>query len=249
MRISIVGTGYVGLVTRRLPRREGARRRLRRHRPRQGRLDQPRRAADPRGRAGRAAAKARGQVARRDDATWSRRCSDSDITFIAAGTPFDGQEIDLQFVRQIADADRRGAEEEARLPRRRRQEHRRPRHDRRRRPPAARAGVRQAGRRGLRRRHEPGVPLRGRRRRRLHAARPHRARRHRRADAGRAGRGLRQLRRRRPAPPHEQRDGGDDQVRLQRASGDDDLVRQRDREPLRDGRRHRRGGRHGRACT
>ena len=60
--------------------------------------------------------------------------------------------------------------------------------------PHPRAGLRQASRRRLRRRHEPGVPHRGRRGRRLHEARPHRARRHRRAHARRAARGLRAVR-------------------------------------------------------
>ena len=103
------------------------------------------------------------------------------------------------------------------------------------------ARLRQARRRGLRPRHEPGVPDRGPGRRATSCtrtgivlggidARTHAAAR-RELYAGFA---------RRAAHPHQHRDRRDDQVRLERAAGDGDLVLQRDRAPVRGGRRHRR---------
>ena len=49
-RIAIIGTGYVGLTTGACLAHSGTRRRVRRHRPGQGRAAQPGRRADPRGR-------------------------------------------------------------------------------------------------------------------------------------------------------------------------------------------------------
>ena len=42
MKIAVIGTGYVGLVTRHLPGRNGQRRDLRRLRPEEDRRAQPR---------------------------------------------------------------------------------------------------------------------------------------------------------------------------------------------------------------
>ena len=99
---------------------------------------------------------------------------------------------------------------------------------------------------GVRRRLQPGVPARGHRDRRLHAAGPHRDRR-RDERAREVMRGL-------PPPvpdeapmPSPHRDGRDDQIRRQCLPGDQDHLHQRDRRPLREGRRRcaGRGPRHG----
>ena len=71
---------------------------------------------------------------------------ETELTIVAVGTPFDGREIDLGYVeaaaRQIGDA----LAGEGLLPLRRGQEHRRARHHRLCRPSGARSGVGQAGR-------------------------------------------------------------------------------------------------------
>ena len=188
MRVSVVGTGYVGLVTRRLPRREGPRGRLRRRRRGEGRARScAGDAADPRG-GPRGAARASnvGQRFTRDDGPRARRCAARTLTLIAVGTPVRRQADRPRPVRRRPREIGAALRDKRRLPRRGRQEHggarARPtpwccRCSRR--PPGKRAG------RGLRRRHEPGVPDRGPGRRGLHGARPDRARRHRRAAPSR----------------------------------------------------------------
>ena len=94
----------------------------------------------------------------------------TELTLIAVGTPFEGEQIDLTYVREAARQIGEVLRDKDELPHGRRQEHRRPRHHRRHGAARARAGVGQARRRGLRRRHEPGVPGRGRRGVRLHVA-------------------------------------------------------------------------------
>ena len=78
---------------------------------------------------------------------------------------------------------------------------------------------------------------------RLPRTRPGRDRRRpgRRVGGRRGRRGLRAARRR--AGPHRRRLGRDDQARLERLPGDQDLVHQRDRQRLRGGRRRRQRGR------
>ena len=123
-------------------------------------------------------------------------CSTPSITFIAVGTPFDGtaHRSHATSARPHARSAQRCADKPAYhvvvvkstvvpgttddVVRRR-----------------ARAGLGQARRRRFRRRHEPGVPHRRRRGRRLHAARSHRDRRQRRARDRRAARGVRAVRR------------------------------------------------------
>ena len=89
----------------------------------------------------------------------------------------------------------------------------------------------------------PRVPEGGDRGQGLHAPRPGGGRRRSRRRGGRrrGGRALRAARRR--DPPHRRRQRRDDQARLQRLPGDQDLLHQRDRQRLRGGRRRRRPGR------
>ena len=95
----------------------------------------------------------------------------------------------------------------------------------------------------LRRGLEPGVPEGGRRRRRLHAARPHRHRHLRPRERGPAARGLRPVQ---PQPRQDHRHGRAlgraDQVRGQLHAGDQDQLHERDRRPRRAARGRRRDG-------
>ena len=105
------------------------------------------------------------------------------------------------------------------------------------------ADPRRVGRRARpgHRRVEPRVPARGRGRPRLPQPRSHRDR-VRRSGRGRAH--LRSLPRgARAGARHRPGVGRDDQVRVERVPRDEDLVHQRDREPVRGGRRRRARGR------
>ena len=157
----------------------------------------------------------------------------AEVTLIAVGTPFDG-DADRPGRRAGRGAiGRRGAPRACRLPRRRGQEHGRAGHDARRasRRSSRRPRAREAGRR-LRRRREPGVPHRGPGRRRLHGTRPDRPRRDRRAHAPSASGSCTRASQDVPRRAHDPDGRGDDQVRLERAARDDDLVLERVRQPL-----------------
>ena len=67
---------------------------------------------------------------------------DSEITFIAVGTPFDGSRIDLSFGARSRAPDRPGDPRQGQLPRGRGEEHRRSRHHRRSRADRTREGPR-----------------------------------------------------------------------------------------------------------
>ncbi len=100
----------------------------------------------------------------------------------------------------------------------------------------------------FRRRLEPRIPARRRRDRRFHAARPGRRRRHVGARRRSDGRSLPPaLPARFPDPLHRSRDRRDDQVRGQRLPRHQDHLHQRDRPAVREGRRRREAGvaRHG----
>ena len=122
-------------------------------------------------------------------------------------------------------ADRRRAARQGRLPRRGREEHGRPGHHRRRRcaAPSRRRSGKRAGAR-LRPRHEPRVPDRGQAVADFMQPGPHRARRHRRAHPRRCSR---RSTRASPGAPRILTNTAhrrDDQVRLERAARDADLV-------------------------
>ena len=182
MQVSIIGTGYVGLVTGACLAEKG-------HDvvcvdidERQGRGDHPRRRAVPRAGPRRAAGAARRQAAVR--ATTDLRAAVLGLRPHAArGRHAVRRPDDRPHLcpRRPTRADRRGAARQAGLPRRRGQEHGGARHHRRRRACRSWRRLGQDGRGRLRRRHEPGVPVRGLGGRGLHAPRPDRARRHRRA--------------------------------------------------------------------
>ena len=135
-------------------------------------------------------------------------------------------------------ADRRRARHHRRVPRRGREEHGGARHI----GPGRAAGVRahlgKASRGGLRHWRQPRVPHRGTGGRRLPAARPDRHRR-RQPDRSRAARAVRRVRGR-ARRTDQRRHRRDDQVRLQRDAGHRDLVCKRDRQPGVGDRRHRR---------
>jgi hypothetical protein len=142
--------------------------------------------------------------------------------------------------------DRRGAEGKGRLSYGGGEKHRGPRHHRGRRPADPRRGLGQAGGRRFRRRHESRVPQGRRGDRRLHGPRPDRARRHRCPQHRRARRALCGLSRRRQ-DPHQPAHRRDDQVHGQFPARHADLVFQRDRQSLRPGRRRCGRGDGGRA--
>ena len=129
MRVSIIGTGYVGLVTGACLAEKG-------HEVTCVDIDPDRvaalnraRVADLRGGAGGAAAPARRPAAQRDDRP-ARAVLDSEITLIAVGTPFNGERDRSDRGARRHATDRRGAASESRLPRGGRQEHGRAGHDR-----------------------------------------------------------------------------------------------------------------------
>ena len=86
---------------------------------------------------------------------------DSEISMIAVGTPFDGDEIDLQYIRAAASQIGNGIKGQAELSCRARQKHRGAGNHQRSRAAAGGASLRQESRTGLRRGHEPRVSPRG----------------------------------------------------------------------------------------
>ena len=114
------------------------------------------------------------------------------------------------------------------------------RHRRRGRAHPARAASRRRIPRGV----EPGISARGRGDPRLQASRPHRGRQRRQPRARDAGRDLSPaLPQRRADPLHRAAHRRADQVCGERVPGDEDHLHQRDRRPVREGRRQRAGGR------
>ena len=160
-----------------------------------------------------------------------------DAVFICVGTPGRPEDgtADLRFVDAAAAAV--GAALRG-FRRRHRQIDRADRHLRRRRENHRRRG----GRPRIRRRLQSGILARRRGDQRLHEARPHRRRRRGRARQSDDGGDLQAADgRRRADPVHAPPLGGTDQIRRQRVSGDEGDLHQRDRRPVRSGRgRHRR---------
>ena len=101
--------------------------------------------------------------------------------------------------------------------------------------PGARARIRQAGRQGLRRVHQPRVPARRHGDPRLLPSAEDRDRRDRSASGDRLDGALRAARRARD--PHRCRDRRDGEVRRQRLARAQSRLRQRDRQPLQGARR------------
>ena len=127
-------------------------------------------------------------------------------------------------------ADRRGAEGQGHLPRRRRPQHRAARHDPRPGDSHPREGVRQEVRDGLRRHRQSGVPPRGDGDPRFPQSAAHARRPQlpvgRRADRGAVREG------RRADDQHQHPHGGDDEVREQHVARAEGVLRERDRQPL-----------------
>ena len=164
--------------------------------------------------------------------------AEADAVFIAVGTPSrrgDGH-ADLSYVYAAAQGDRRRAR---RLHRRRHQIDRAGRHRRRGRAHHPRGA---AGRR-CRGRLQPGIPARRRGDPGLQASRPHRGRHRRRARAQGDGRAL-PAALSQPLADHHHRPAHRraDQIRRQRLPRHQDHLHQRDRRPVREGRRRRAGG-------
>ncbi len=162
--------------------------------------------------------------------------AEAELVFIAVGTPA-GRGRRRRPPRHLG---RRPGDRRA--PRRaqdhRHQEHRPGRHQRRARPADGRGD-----RRPVRRRQQPRVPQGRGGDRRLQQARPRRRRRPPRRGRRAAPRALRAVPPHRPAVPgHDARVGRDDQVRRQLPAGHQDQLHQRDGQPLRGlRRRHQRG--------
>ncbi len=226
MRISIIGTGYVGLVTGACLAEKG-------HQVVCVDVDAARvdalnraRAADLRRRASpELLTKHVGHAPDGDDRPRDRGAGEADVTLIAVGTPFDGQRD-----RPHASCSSAAAQIGAAL-------RDKPRYhlvvvkstvvpgttDSRVLPALEAASGKQAGADfgvGM----NPEFLSEGEAVKRLHVSRPHRARRHRRALDRRARAGLRALPRRDAPLAHQPAHGGDDQVRLERAARDADLV-------------------------
>ncbi len=181
-------------------------------------------------------------------ATSRGRSGDADLTMIAVGTPFDGMHIDLGAVRARCEVGRRGDPRTRGLPRGRGQEHRRTRHDPRRRHPHPRGGGArdsEASTFGVATNPEfltEGQAVRDF----MHPDRIVLG-----ADDERTTAVLEELydgfpgRAARPDDSDRRRD---DQVRVERAPRDDDLVLERVRRPLQRRRRRRRRRRHARTA-
>ena len=104
-----------------------------------------------------------------------RAIRDSEITLIAVGTPFDGKQIDLTQVKEVSAQIGSALIAESRLPRGRRQKHGRTRHDGWSGPAHPGRSLRQKSGRRIRSGHESRVPDRGTSRCRFHESRPHRS--------------------------------------------------------------------------
>ena len=234
MKIAVVGTGYVGSGRRRVPRRNGQRRHLRRQVDAKVRM--LRRGRMPIYEPGLEELVQRNVKRKRLTFTTqlAKAVRASEIIFIAVGTPQgeDGS-ADLQHVLDVA---RDIAPCDERLQGHRRQEHRASRH--------GRQGARDHPARNhtpVQRRQQPRVPEAGRGRRGLPEARPRGHRRRRRHGAAHHAGAVRALH------PHRRAGDGDGlrqrravQVRGKRAAGHQDLVHERDRQRLRALRRRRR---------
>ena len=119
----------------------------------------------------------------------------TELTFIAVGTPASGGKIDLQIRRGCSGRDRCRASAQGRLPYRDRQKHGDTRHDRRCRAKGAGKRIREDRRAGIWTGHESRISHRGYRCRGFLAPRPVGARGHRRPNARRPARAVFQLRR------------------------------------------------------
>ena len=109
MRVSIIGTGYVGLVTGVCLAEKGHIVVVRRRRRGQGRAAAARRATDPRSRPRRAARAARGATGSSPPPILADAVRDTDLTLIAVARRSTASRIDLSQVVAARPPDRRGA--------------------------------------------------------------------------------------------------------------------------------------------